>query len=723
MADNKDLKENNDLLRQQIDLLKQRQGITEDALDDSRDFANIIADQTKQIGFQVSEKRQLRSISNSINKISQEAFSILKDELGTSKNLNAISKSRASLKQSLIGLDSLNGKIILENKEIQGEINSNIEKQILSTNKLLKELDSIEKTSSKVSQNFGVKAFSGIAGVTKAIPGLREYSKPFEEAAEASRKHATRMEGISKLDGMSNFKKGIASARAGIRTLGPALAKSLGPIALIASFVTSLVEADKQIIDIQRNMSLSAGEAVQFKGELISAAGATNDINITSTKLIKTFSSLNEQFGFITNFASDTLVTMTRLTNVVGVSAQSAGNLAASSSLTGKSFESNYKDVLGTSYELQRQEGVQFSLKGILEETGKVTGTVRANLGANPAQIAKAITQAKLFGASLQQVSAAGKSLLDFESSITSELEAELLLGKDINLEKARLATLNGDQATLAKELRKEAGTFSDFTKMNVIQQEALAKAIGMQSDDLADILFKQEVQNKSAKDLRALGKDDSADRLEQQTAGEKFNATIEKLKDLLVDVFSAVSPILSVFSSILEVVGLITSPFTSLIGAATRLSPILGGIVSLLTAAGIAALYLNSAVTFGVGVALAAGAAAVGIAMMHSSQDEATQVGDINSPANGKTRISTKEGGLFELSPNDDIIAAPGASRAMARAAQGQGQQQIIVQSDNRESKKTNQLLEQILSKQGIVKMDSTDVGTAFAMNTYQVQ
>ena len=52
-------------------------------------------------------------------------------------------------------------------------------------------------------------------------------------------------------------------------------------------------------------MSLSAGEAVQFRGELTSAAGATNDINITSTKLLKTFSSLNEQFGFITNFASE----------------------------------------------------------------------------------------------------------------------------------------------------------------------------------------------------------------------------------------------------------------------------------------------------------------------------------------------------------------------------------------------------------------------------------
>ena len=723
MADNKDLKENNDLLRQQIDLLKQRQGITEDALDDSRDFANIIADQTKQIGFQVSEKRQLRSISNSIIKVSQEAFSILKDELGTNKGLNSIIKNRLSLNKSLIGLESLKGKIIVGDDKLQESINSSIEDQILSTNKLLKELDSIEKTSNKISKNFGVKAFSGISDIAKSIPGLREFSGPFKEAADASRKHATRMEGISRLDGMSNFKKGIASAKAGIKTLGPALAKSLGPASVIISFVTSLVEADKQIVGIQRNMSLSAGEAIQFRGELTSAAGATNDINITSTKLLKTFSSLNEQFGFITNFASSTLVTMTKLTGVVGVSAQSAGNLAAASSLTGKSFDSNYKDVLGTSYELQRQEGVQFSLKDILEETGKVTGTVRANLGANPAQIAKAITQAKLFGASLQQVASAGKSLLDFESSISSELEAELLLGRDINLEKARLAALNGDQVTLAKELRKEAGTFSDFTKMNVIQQEALAKAMGMQSDDLSDILFKQEVQGKSAKELRALGKDDLADRLEQQTAGEKFNATIEKLKDLLVDVFSAVSPILSVFSTILQIVGFIVSPFTALIGAANKLSPILGGIVGLLTAASIAAITLGSGLTFGLGVAGIIAAAVAGIAIMTTSQDEAIQAGDINSPAKGKTQISTKEGGLFELSPNDDIIAAPGASRAMARMAQGQGQQQTVVQADNSESKRTNQLLEQILSKQGIVKMDSTDVGTAFAMNTYQVQ
>ena len=53
-------------------------------------------------------------------------------------------------------------------------------------------------------------------------------------------------------------------------------------------------------------------------------------------------------------------------------------------------------------------------------------------------------------------------------------------------------------------------------------------------------------------------------------------------------------------------------------------------------------------------GVAAAAGALALGYTYYQ-------QAGDVMSPADGKTRISTKEGGLLELSPNDDLLAGPG--------------------------------------------------------------
>ena len=587
----------------------------------------------------------------------------------------------------------------------------------------------------KIGKNVGAKTFSGIADLTKSIPGLRKFSEPFqqasgaandiarniEEAAKSGGKGLTREKikqlglektlgnltgsaAANKLKGMSGMSKGLLAAKAGFKALGPLIKKALGPIGLIIELISAFGRVNKETVELQKGMALSVNEAASFRSNLSTAAKQSGDINITASKLLKTFSSLNKQFGFITNFASQTLVTMTRLTDVVGVSSEAAGNLAAASTLTGKSFESNYKDVLGTSYELQRQEGVQFDLREILEETGKVTGTVRANLGANPANIAKAITQAKLFGASLQQVANAGKSLLDFESSITSELEAELLLGRDINLERARLAALNGDQVTLAKELRKEAGDYDDFMKMNVLQQEAIAKAMGMQSDELADILFKQDIQGKTAKELRALGKDELADRLEAQTVQDKFNASVEKLKEIFADVATALMPVFEFLGMIFNLVGKIVK----------FLEPIMGIIGGAATGAAAGA-------AFG-GVGAIPGAIIGAITGGVSDVSRASRAGDLNSPANGKTQISTKEGGLFELSPNDDIIAAPGASKIMERATQPQ-QQPVVVQNDNTESKRTNMLLEQILSKQGTIKLDSTDMGTAMSVNRYAIQ
>lgn len=50
------------------------------------------------------------------------------------------------------------------------------------------------------------------------------------------------------------------------------------------------------------------------------------------------------------------------------------------------------------------------------------------------------------------------------------------------------------------------------------------------------------------------------------------------------------------------------------------------------------------------------------------------SKAGDMYSPADGVTRVSTKEGGLFELSPNDDLVAAPGAAAALAGGGGGDG-------------------------------------------------
>jgi hypothetical protein len=162
----------------------------------------------------------------------------------------------------------------------------------------------------------------------------------------------------------------------------------------------------------------------------------------------------------------------------------------------------------------------------------------------------------------IQQAQNASKQLLNFEESISAELEAELLTGKDINLEKARYLALQGDSAGAAQELMRNVGSLADFQKLNVIQQEALAKAVGMTTDELTDSLVKSEqikrldqdqvkLYQSQIKELKDKGQIEKANALEQQMlngkslelaniqadAQERLTRAGEKFKDSLASI------------------------------------------------------------------------------------------------------------------------------------------------------------------------------------------
>ena len=354
--------------------------------------------------------------------------------------------------------------------------------------------------------------------------------------------------------GTAKLPKGMSSMMAGVKSLGPALTKALGPIGLIIELVQGLLKADAQATKLQKTMMMSSSEANSFNQGLQQAAMRTGNISITGTKVFETFMSINKELGFIAKFSKDTLGSATKLQQVLGISESSTANLAAASEATGTSLESNYENILGSSYQLQMQSKTQLDMKSVIEATGKVTGQIRANMGGNVVEIAKAVTQAKLLGTNLESVAAAGKQLLNFEQSISAEMNAELLTGRALNLERARAAALAGNQAVLAEELAKNMGDFTSFTKLNVIQQDALAAAMGMQSNEVSDMLFKQETMNKSAEELRALGKSELADRMEAKStqAMEQLKQTFVNLGTTLLPIFKLLGFVAGIFSVII---------------------------------------------------------------------------------------------------------------------------------------------------------------------------
>jgi replication initiation and membrane attachment protein DnaB len=115
---------------------------------------------------------------------------------------------------------------------------------------------------------------------------------------------------------------------------------------------------------------------------------------------------------------------------------------------------------------------------------------VSMSFGGNPQELVRAAAAARRLGIDLSKLNSIAVDLLDFESSIESELEAQLLTGKQMNLSKARELALNNDLEGLANELAKNGASEAEFGKMNRIQQEALAKAFGMTRDQLAKVAY-----------------------------------------------------------------------------------------------------------------------------------------------------------------------------------------------------------------------------------------
>ena len=127
------------------------------------------------------------------------------------------------------------------------------------------------------------------------------------------------------------------------------------------------------------------------------------------------------------------------------------------------------------------------------------------------------------------------------------------MLGKSLNLERARAAALTQDYATVAEELASQMGTFTEFGDLNALQAESYAKALGMTTDELANQLSLVETQNKSKRELIAMGREDLALQMEQTTAADKMSKMMAKLEGMFADLVGPLIPALDLIMSIIN--------------------------------------------------------------------------------------------------------------------------------------------------------------------------
>lgn len=405
-----------------------------------------------------------------------------------------------------------------------------------------------------------------LTGVTPAmlaiLPGAGLLTKAVGKIGGAASKAGAKIGGM--------IPPGVVSA---FGTLGTKLAGFFGPIGVVAGTLVKnltgglgptalMVSLAKKLWDAFRAVNVDAAELKRHVGSWEIGTAAVNSQLATSVDWLKTATELAGFTGLnsVTLFDSKQIASAAEFKNLTGASAAEANNLLIRSRLVGQTTD-KYRDSLTKgANEGNRLNRSVVTLREVQQGVLKASDATTLSFGNNAEALGRAVVAAKNLGMELSGIEKISDNLLNFESSIASEMEAQLLTGMQLNLSKAREYALENDLEGVAAEIQRQGITAAKFTQMNRIQQEGMAKALGMSREELAKSLILRQLNNGASAEALAAATGMTKEQIEAMNIQQRWQIATQKLAQSFAPIAEVVidllDPIAKIVSWIANAVG-----------------------------------------------------------------------------------------------------------------------------------------------------------------------
>jgi hypothetical protein len=544
--------------------LKHFRAMRKEAIDLTRDLGGAVRELTNISGELQNGDKWLKEAVKSTNKITSLASELRDEQVG----INQLEEKR--LKTMIESLQK--ERIRLNNALQMGNLGIAQEQNIRRALEVLEDtLETSEKRlaeEKKINETMGISG-SIVEGITKSLEKLGIRSEYFENLKKDMRAAA---ESGSKWNVLMTGLQGV------LKGIGTALRDPLVLIGLAYKAFKGLydltVQYESKLFEISKTLGVSLKQSEQLFERFRGIAISNNQLALTSKQIAEHYGQMNASMGFMGPISEEFLTTSLGIQRRTGATAEDMQNMALFSKSTGKTLEQTYATVIGTAKATAVQNNFMMSEKQIMEGISKSSATVFNNFKGNVAQLGAAVVQATKLGTTLDQMNQAGMQMLDFESSISKQFEAQLLTGKNLDLSRARQYALTGKTQDLMKEITTQLGSQEAWSKMNVLQQQSLAEALGMSKESVDEMFKKQRLvnelgdlanastktqyetlvkQGKSHDDIAKLLGDEAANSIKQASVQEQMAVVMENLKDSFAEVSRALLPIVRWFSGILS--------------------------------------------------------------------------------------------------------------------------------------------------------------------------
>jgi hypothetical protein len=356
---------------------------------------------------------------------------------------------------------------------------------------------------------------------------------------------------------------------------------------LTSMSVKRFAELDDAAMSFRENTGFLASQTSQVESNIRIASRDLATFGVTAESAMQSAQQLANSFGDTAIANKENIEYVSLMKENLGVAAEESVGLMQNFMGLGGMTSQVARETAGAAASLAKAAGVPF--KAVMQEVAKPSEAVRSLIRGSVDALIKGAIEAKRLGTSLEAVGRAAAGMLDFQSSINDEMEASVLFGKDVNLQKARELAYAGDLKGLAKEqsrLLQEAG---DVSKMDYFQRTGIAKALGMSVEEMDKMNAKQKEMNelriKSPELYKQLTAElDTLDKTNESVT-EKYQkelksqqiANVQKklmndIQQIMVEISEILLPIVKLFFNILVPIIKIGALITKLILVPFRL-------------------------------------------------------------------------------------------------------------------------------------------------------
>ena len=403
-----------------------------------------------------------KELVNAMQDFSSMNDDSLKKAVIRSQTVNDTSKHYLNIKNTLSATAKLDDKI-LENIEKKAKLEEYLSKLGYGTVRFYKERAKAEKD---------------IGNYSKKIESLETEKAITEELDSFLQKNIKNQTLVSYLQSNQNSKAEM---------MGVHMRAVLG-------FVVDTFEAfnalDNIVTSVRQTFGMLPEEGRYLHNTILDSTIELSRLGATFEDVGNAVTSLGKSFTGIVGENKTLLETTVMLNKSFGISNETAINF--SKTLAGISGTSVVSQQNMAGFAKNIANAGKIPLDELMSDVASASDDVRMFVGDSAVEMIKVAAQAKMLGTNLNDAASTAKSLLNFESSINSELKASALLGRQINLNNARRMAFNKNIIGANKEilrLTKEVG----FNQLNPIQQEAYAAATGKSVTELQSMLQQEK--------------------------------------------------------------------------------------------------------------------------------------------------------------------------------------------------------------------------------------